>query len=199
MIKLLFIAILIGTLLYFVGRRLFNFGRKPGNSLPPRGYIHLSVDNRVTNQVIQSSILTVCTGFILFLLILFLGMKVHILLILLPVSLYLMGQLFLVANHLASTRKVAIWYNPMTKGMRLQTKDGRIFDLNLYTDIDKVVKINAVQRNRKVLLGVYELTGSRMQFRISNLLTDNPKNEPFFQDVEQHFDPKVSTHLFPTV
>lgn len=199
MTKILIIALLVGLLLFFIVRKLFRFSSGQSRSLERSGFRQVVADPITVQEAIKSSALTALTGFVLLLVILFLGIKIKILFILLPISIYLISQLFLVANHISSIRKMKIWYNPNFQDVSLQLKDGRMVNFNLYRDIEKVERINAVQRNKKLLMGVYRFSGSRVEFGLSCLLLENPENRFFFEDIDGAFQPKVSTGLFPLV
>lgn len=199
MTKVLVIVVLVGLLLFFIVGRLFRFASGQSRSLEQSGFRQIAVDPAVLHHAIRSSVLTGLTGFVLLLVVLFLGMKIKILFILLPISLYLISQLFLIANHISSLRKVKVWYNPNSQDVRLQLEDGRVVDFNLFSDVEKVSRINAVQKNRKILMGIYTFSGPRFEFGLSCLLLESSGNKFFFDDIERFFKPRISTHLFPLV
>lgn len=199
MTKVLIITVLLGLLLFLVVGRLFRFASGRPSAMEPWGFREVRVDAALLNEAIKSSVLTGLSGFGLLLVILLLGMKIKILFILLPISIYLIIQLFVITNHLSSMRKVSLWYNADSKDATLFLKGGREIHFNLSRDVEKVERIDAVQKNRKILLGVYRFSGTQFEFGLSSLLSENRANRFFFDDVDRYFRPAVRTTLLPLV
>ena len=197
MLKILFIGALLGILLYFSFRRL----KRSFNSASARknrpGYIALEADSADTKRAIRSTAVTVGTGVILLLVILLLGLKIKILLILLPIALYLVAQIFLLANQMNTIRKRKVWFNPQTSDLWIEDAAQGNYSVNIYRDITAVRSVGAIQQNRDVFFGYHELITSQGSIRLPSLLSENRQNNFFFDTLRDGFDIKPHRSLFP--
>lgn len=197
MLKILIIGALLGILLYYSFRRLkHSFGLASVKKSRP-GYIALEVDPADTKRAIRSTALTVGTGAILFLIILLVGLKIKILLILLPIALYLIGQIFLLANQMNATRSRKVWFNPQTSDLWIEDVSQGNYSLNIYRDITAVKTVGAIQQNRDVFFGYHELLTTKGSLRLPSLLSENRQNNFFFDTLRDGFDIKPHRSLFP--
>ncbi len=197
MLKILFIGALLGMLLYFSFSRLKrSFGTASIKKIRP-GYISIEADPIDTKRAIRSTALTVGTGGILLLIILLLGLKIKILLILLPIALYLICQIFLLANHMNAIRKRKVWFNPQTSDLWIEDSAQGNYSVNIYRDITAVKSIGAIQQNRDVFFGYHELMTTKGSIRLSSLLSENRQNNFFFDTLRDGFDVKPHRSLFP--
>ncbi|MCL7987528.1 hypothetical protein M8998_06220 [Sphingobacterium sp. lm-10] len=197
MFKILIIGALLGILLYYSFRRLKrSFGLASVKKSRP-GYIALEVDSADTKRAIRSTAVTVGTGGILLLIILLLGLKIKILLILLPIALYLIGQIFLLANQMNAIRRQKVWFNPQTSDLWIEDATNGNYSVNVYRDITAVKTVGAIQQNRDVFFGYYELITTNGFIRLPSLLSENRQNTFFFDTLRDGFDIKPHRALFP--
>ena len=194
------IAALIGILLYFITRKIV----MKGNSLvaerkQQQGFIGIECGAQILNKIIKSTVATAGFGLILFLLIIFLAMKVKILLILLPISLYLMSQLLLLNNQLKYAKNQQVWYNPSNNEVILEWTSGNRTQFNLLRDIQAIKEVKSVQKNKDILFGYYALTIHNNQIYLPLILEVNPVNKGFFKTMKDNYEVKSSSSLYPII
>lgn len=197
MLKILIIGALLGILLYYSFRRLKrSFGLASVKKSRP-GYIALEVDPADTKRAIRSTAITVGTGAILLLIILLLGLKIKILLILLPIALYLIGQIFMLANQMNAIRRQKVWFNPQTSDLWIEDTTQGNYSVNIYRDVTAVRTVGAIQQNRDVFFGYHELITTGGPLRLPSLLSENRQNTFFFDTLRDGFDIRPHRSLFP--
>lgn len=199
MSKFIIIAILIGTLVFFIARRLMNTSLFAPKRFDRPGFIPIEADNTIVNRTIKTTLGSVGIGFLLLLIVLFLGMKIKILFFLLPISFYLMGQLFLLANHINHTKKQQVWFNPKTNDIFIENKKQGSTTVNLYRDIREVREIKSLQKNRDILFGYIKLITDVGDVHIPFLYRENRYNNFFFDSLRQDFDVKSTSVFFPFI
>ncbi len=197
MLKILIIGAVLGVLLFYSFRRLKQSFSVDSSRKLKSGFIQLDADSGDTNRAIRSTMMTVATGLILLVITLLLGMKIKILFILLPIACYLIGQVFLLANHLNALRKNHVWFNPETSTLWMEPIGEPAFTLNIYQDVKKVDLVIAVQQNRSVLFGYYNLHTKNGSIKLPSLLAENAGNNFFFNTLREGFEIKSTRSLFP--
>lgn len=202
MTKILLITALVALLIYYISRRFMaNKNSSPSyRELANRSYQRLEATNSMIQKITKVTMTNVIIGLVLFVLILLLAMKFKILLIALPISLYLLGQLFLLTNHVKATKNQQIWFNKQSQDVLLQRLNSADLSFNLLRDVRQVKEVKAVQSNRGVLFGYYVLYTAQDKIFIPYLIQDNKdSNQHFFDLINQHFKIEVETKLFPII
>src|SRR5690606_39335562 len=100
--KIFIIMALIGLLVYLIARKFMLTTSASNTSIikarQRQRFVVIDTSSSMRNRVTRSTLRTVGIGFLLLLLTLVLGMKIKILWILIPLSLYLIGQFFVYTN-----------------------------------------------------------------------------------------------------
>lgn len=164
----------------------------------PSEIIEVSAPISIYKSAVQKTLLTVVIGIVLLLVIIILASKFKIALIMLPVSLYLIAQFFLLNNHLKSARNQQIIFNTRTNEVQVELDKGKIYTFNLLNDVNKVSEIKSVQSNNGILFGYYKIHTSQNIIYIPYLISHNLQTKPFF-DKLQLFDREIETKLFPII
>lgn len=197
--KITIIGILLAVLIYFILRR-FNFFDfvKPEQHVTNSRIVHIDIPIHLLKKGLKRVLYTVGSGVLLLFVILLIAAKFKIALILLPISLYLIGQFFVFNNHVKTLKNQKIHYNSETQNTRIEWVDGRFVEFNIMQDIKEVREVRAVQKNNGLLMGYYQLNlGSETVF-LPFLLIENPDSKLFF-DKLQLFNREVETKLFPII
>lgn len=198
--KLILILLLVAVLIYFLSRKLQAAGKSMAvQRQAKQGYILVEGGGQVINKIIKNTLFSVGIGLVLFVITILLAMKVKILLIMLPISLYLMGQILLLNNQLKYAKDQQIWYNPNNNDVLVEWLSGNKLQFNLLRDIQQVKSIKAVQKNNQVLLGYYELTIHNNQLFIPYLIEENQVNTRFFKTLKDNYPVKAKSTLFPMI
>lgn len=198
--KILLIAILITALIYLISRRIIKKGRS--NAVlksDKQGFYLLQTESNLLGRTIKNTFISAGVGLILFLIILFLAMKVKILLFLLPISIYLMGQLLLLNNQLKYLKDQRIWYQSKNHTVIVEWLNGKHYHFNLLEDVRQVKRVQAIQRNKQVMFGYYELILDVGTLPLPLLLADSPSNAAFFKTLDAHYPLNQKTALFPLI
>lgn len=199
MSKFVIIAVLVGILIFFIARRLMNIPLFAAKRIEYPGFIPIEADKNIVNRVINTTLGSVAIGFVLLIVILFLGIKVKIFLFLLPISFYLMGQLFLLANHINHTKRQRMWFNPKTNDILIHNKKQGNISINLYRDVHEVIEVRSIQKNRGILFGYFKLATDMGDVYIPFLYKDNQHNNFFFTPLQYDFQVKSRSVFFPMV
>src|SRR5690606_26170378 len=158
--KIFIIIALVGLLVYLIARRFLSvntFKTSMVRANYRQYFVAIDTSPTLIRRVTQSTFRTVGIGFILPLVALVLGMKIKILWILIPLSLYLIGQLFVYINHLKYTKDQRIYFNTETYEVFVDYIKDHSLSFTLMRDIVRVSEIKAVQMNRETLFGYYKL------------------------------------------
>ena len=200
MIKIILIGALIAMLIFSIVRKLNLFGSWSTTQRlsTPSEIIEVSAPISIYKSAVQKTLLTVVIGIVLLLVIIILASKFKIALIMLPVSLYLIAQFFLLNNHLKSARNQQIIFNTRTNEVQVELDKGKIYTFNLLNDVNKVSEIKSVQSNNGILFGYYKIHTSQNIIYIPYLISHNLQTKPFF-DKLQLFDREIETKLFPII
>ncbi|TDS11849.1 hypothetical protein [Sphingobacterium paludis] len=201
--RILLIVVLLAVLLYYLSRRFFMKSPVAAVARPMQQHNLQRVDSdtRLIGRAGKNTMLTVGIGFVLFFVILLLGFKIKILWIALPLSLYLIGQLFVYSNHLKAIRKYGIYYDPLLADVLVYNNAGESIQFNLLRDIQGVTEVKSVQANKGTLFGYYKLRTTKGELVIPYLIEQHnaPINRQFFEALNQHYRIEVETRLFPII
>lgn len=203
MLKFLWIIILLGVLVYFIAKRFFI--SSPTTTLvkasAKNGYKLIDTNGQLIAKVTKSTMATVGLGILLFVGILILGMKIKIIWIALPLSLYLLGQLFVYTNHVRATKDQRIYFDPNNDEVLLDRLKANTLRFNLLRDVTEVTEVRSVQRNKGTLFGYYKLKVQGDVVFVPYLIEQNQTyyNKLFFERLNANFKIQVETKLFPIV
>lgn len=199
MLKFLLIAVLLGILVFFITRRLMNTSLFAPRRFERPGFIAIEADTAILNRTIKITLGSVGIGILLLFATLLLGMKIKILFFLLPISFYLLGHLFLLANHINSLKRQQIWFNPKTNDLLIEHKKKGSTIVNLYRHVREVAEIKAIQKNRGILFGYYRLQTNMGNIHIPFLLRENKYNSFFFEALQNDFNMRSTSVFFPFI
>lgn len=168
----------------------------PSAYISPSDWIKIGMDNRSLRAVVKQTMVTVFIGFILLIIILIITAKFRLALIMLPISLYLIGQYFVLMNQIKLSRSLQLFYNPSTQDCKVLNSEGSAFTFNLDTDQMQVSAVKAVQKNNGLLLGYYTVKLTDRELVVPFILNQNIMNMNFFSKLDQRAKTGVSK-LFP--
>ena len=200
MIKIIIIGALVAMLIFSIVRKLNIFGSWTNTQRlsTPTEIIEISAPLAIYKSAVQKTLLTVGIGIVLLLITILIASKFKIAFIMLPVSLYLIGQFFILNNHLKAARNQQILFNKRTNEVQVELEKGKLYTFNILTDVNKVVEVKSVQKNNGILFGYYKLYTSNSTITIPYIIAQNPQTKPFF-DKLQLFDREIETKLFPII
>jgi len=164
-----------------------------------QGYILLESGARIIQKTIKNTFVSAGIGLLLFAVTIFLAMKIKIILIALPLSFYLMSQLFLLNNQLKYVKDQRIWFNPNTNDVMIEWLSGNKILFNLLSDIQQVKAVKSVQKNNQILFGYYELTVHNSQIYLPFILEENQVNTRFFKTLKENYPIKPKSSLYPII
>lgn len=199
MIKIIIIGALIAMLIFSIVRKLNLFGSWSITQRlsSPSEIIEISAPLSIYKSAVKKTLITVGVGVLLLLITIVLASKFKIALIMLPISFYLIGQFFILNNHLKTTKNQRIIYNSITHEVQVENNN-KIQVFNLLTDVKKVSEVKSVQKNNGQLFGYYILHTQTENYYIPYVIAQNPLTKPFF-DKLQLFDREIETKLFPII
>lgn len=200
MIKIIIIGALIAMLIFSIVRKLNLFGSwsTTQHLSSPSEIIEISAPLSIYKSAVKKTLITVGIGVLLLLITIILASKFKIALIMLPVSFYLIGQFFILNNHLKASKNQRMVYNRITHEVKIKKNDDKIQIFNLLNDVKKVSEIKSVQKNNGLLFGYYVLHTEKENYYIPYVIAQNPQTKPFF-DKLQLFDREIETKLFPII
>ncbi|WP_196936785.1 hypothetical protein [Sphingobacterium hungaricum] len=201
MLKFILIVCLIGFLFYILYNRFIkpNLKGNDGKIIQNNGYLLIDTTHTIISKATNLTLTTVGIGFILLIIVLVLAIKIKILLFLLPISFYLIGQLFLLSNHVKTTKKQQIWFNPQNSAVFIEQIDAENINFNLLNDVRRVREVKSVQNTRGLFFGYYELILSHDTIQIPYLVAENPQNKLFLETLHANFKIAVESKLFPII
>lgn len=202
--KIFVVIALVGLLVYLIARRfmLTSVGNTSIVKASQRQhFVVIDTSPQLIRRVTKSTLRTVGIGFLLLLIALVLGMKIKILWILIPLSLYLIGQFFVYTNHIKSTKDQRIYFNLETYEVLVDHIKDQPLSFNLMRDVVSVSEIKSVQKNRDTLFGYYKLRLKQGAVVIPYLIeqNDNSVNRLFFTYLNENFKIEVESKLFPII
>lgn len=191
---------MLAVLLFIIARRFNFFVAKSSDQNMNKNatIIELDVPTYILKGILKKTMLTIGSGIILLLITIALSAKFKIALIMLPVSLYLIGQFFLFNNHIKTIKKQKIIFNKLSNEVSVEYTSGKKLQFNLLSDIKEIKEFRSVQQNNGVLLGYYELFTGQHKIVIPYLIAENLQTKPFF-DKLQLFKREIETKLFPII
>lgn len=201
--KIFIIIALIGLLVYLIARRFML--TSTGNSLVKASgrqhFMIIDTTPQLIKRVTKNTFRTVGVGFLLLCIALVLGIKIKILWILLPLSFYLIGQLFVYTNHIKTIRDQRIYFNPETYEVLIDYVKEQPLSFNLMRDVVRVSEVKSVQKNRDTLFGYYKLRLKQGTVVIPYLVeqSESAMNQLFFTYINENFKIEVESKLFPIV
>lgn len=198
--KIILIGILLVAFIYLIMRRFsfFSSSNLIASNKVNSSIIEVGIPIRLLKQTIKKTFLTIAAGFALLLITLVLAAKFKIALIMLPISLYLIGQYFLLSNHIGHIKKQRLVYDTKTSDMMVELDDKNVFSFNLNRDLIQVKEYRSVQKNNGVELGYIQLKTQHYTLTIPSLVSHNPQTKPFFDHLKR-FDKQIETKLFPII
>jgi len=202
--KIFVVIALVVLLVYLIARRfmLTSVGNTSIVKASQRQhFVVIDTSPQLIRRVTKSTLRTVGIGFLLLLIALVLGMKIKILWILIPLSLYLIGQFFVYTNHIKSTKDQRIYFNLETYEVLVDHIKDQPLSFNLMRDVVSVSEIKSVQKNRDTLFGYYKLRLKQGAVVIPYLIeqNDNSVNRLFFTYLNENFKIEVESKLFPII
>ena len=198
--KILLIVILVGILIYFLSRRVMMKGKSMFiQKSNKQGYYLIESGASIIQKTIKNTLFSVGIGVVLFIITIFLALKVKIILLMLPISLYLMSQLFLLNNQLKYAKDQRIWFNPNTNVVMIEWLSGNTVTFNILTDVQQVKAVKSVQKNNQILFGYYEISVHNNQIYVPFILEDNPVNTRFFKTLKENYPVAPKSSLFPII
>ncbi len=198
MFKVIFIGALLAVLIFFIIRRLGFIGGRPQTYLQTSEWLELRLDNATLKKVVKQTLFSVGIGFVLLILVLVIAAKFKIALILIPISLYLIGQYFILINHINATKKYQIFFHRNSNAIKVRSKGEEYMNFSLHDEAWSLKEVKAVQKNNGLLIGYYELRLGRSKVYISSLLEENVQNKAFFEKLRQ-FPREIESKLFPVI
>ena len=200
MIKIIIIGALIAMLIFSIVRKINLFGtwNTTKRVSTPNEIIDISAPLSIYKSIVNKTLITVGIGILLLIIIIILTTKFKIALIMLPISLYLIGQFFIMSNHLKTSKEQRIIFNKLTNEVKVDQGIGNQISFNLLNDNIIVKEVKSVQRNNGVLFGYYILSINSKTIYIPYFVALNPQTKPFF-DKLQLFNREIETKLFPII
>lgn len=200
MIKIIIIVALIAMLIFSIVRKLNLFGSWSTTQRlsSPSEIIEISAPLSIYKSAVKKTLITVGVGVLLLLITIVLASKFKIALIMLPVSLYLIGQFFILNNHLKASKNQRMIYNSLTHEIQVEDNNNKVQNFNLLNDVKRVSEVKSVQKNNGLLFGYYVLHTQKENYFIPYIIAQNPQTRPFF-DKLQLFDREIETKLFPII
>jgi len=196
--KVIVIGALLAVLIFFIIRRLGFMSSSTTSYIQSSEWMELRLDNATLKRIVKQVLLSVGIGFIIFILILLVASKFRIALILLPISFYLIGQYFILINHIKASRKHKLFFHKDLNEVKVHTKGKEDVHFQLDKDMVQLSEVQAVQKNSGLLLGYYEIRVGRAKVYISYLQKENRQNRLFFDRLQQ-LPREIETKLFPVI
>lgn len=197
--KILVIAIIILVLFFLIARKFSRFQfNTPVQAKLQSENIEITVPTVYLKQLLKKVLFTVGTGFLMLLFILVIASKFKIALILLPISLYLIGQLLVFNNHLKSFKDTKVTYHRSTNSLTIVKANNKTFSLQLNDKNIKVKEVKSVQKNNGVLMGYFEISSAHGTCNLPFIAAANPESSILF-DKLKHSSREIETKLFPII
>lgn len=160
--------------------------------------IELSVPTFILQQLLKKTLYSVGTGLLILIVILVIASKFKVVLILLPISFYLIGQFFVFNNHIKVIKNQKIIYNQRNHLLSVSSADNKNISFDLSTNQTKVKEFKSVQKNNGLLTGYFELSNTQGKCYIPYFIAANPNTKPFFDRITR-INREVETKLFPVI
>lgn len=199
MAKLLIIVALLVVLLYLAVRTISKYKyNNYATRINEQKIFEVNIPSFMLQQLLKKNLITVGVGFFMLIIILFLGSKFKIILILLPLSFYLIGQFFVFNNHVKSIKNSKITFNTINNLLTIESLNKKPISIDLTTKELSLKEVKSVQKNNDLLFGYFELTYQKEKYYISYLLAENLQNKVFFVKLRQ-ISRNTESKLFPII
>lgn len=200
MTKIILIAGLILFLLYYISKKLsasFTASDSPAIIIK-NGYQKINTSKVIIADTSQKVMKNVGIGAILLIIMLALIIKVKLLLFLLPISIYMIGYLFLFKNHVKKTTSQVIWYNQQTADVIIESLTQKTYRFNLLRDVKAVQQIESIQNTKGLLFGYFRVKTHDEIIEIPYLVyQNNPSNQVFFDSLKNNYKIDLQKKIFP--
>ncbi|MNY26601.1 hypothetical protein D3C86_1604580 [compost metagenome] len=164
------------------------------------GYQKIDTSKVIIADTSQKVMKNVGIGGVLLIIMLALIIKVKLLLFLLPISIYMMGYLFLFKNHLKKTTSQVIWYNKQTADVMIESLTEKTYRFNLLSDVQAVQQIESIQNTKGLLFGYFRIKTQEEIIEIPYLVyQNNPSNQDFFNSLKSNYKIDLQKKLFPII
>jgi hypothetical protein len=202
MTKVILIVGLILFLLYYISKKLsasFTATNSPA-IIVKNGYQKIDTSKVIIADTSQKVMKNVGIGAILLIIMLALIIKIKILLFLFPISIYMIGYLFLFKNHLKKTTSQVIWYNQQTEDVIIESMTRDPYHFNLLRDVKAVQQIESIQNTKGLLFGYFRIKTQKEVIEIPYLVfQNNPSNHLFFDSLKKNFKVDIQKKIFPII
>ncbi|GEM64808.1 hypothetical protein SF1_27900 [Sphingobacterium faecium NBRC 15299] len=202
MTKIILIAGLILFILYYISKKLsasFTASNSPA-IIVKNGYQKIDTSKVIIADTSQKVMKNVGIGGVLLIIMLALIIKVKLLLFLLPISIYMMGYLFLFKNHLKKTTSQVIWYNKQTADVMIESLTEKTYRFNLLSDVQAVQQIESIQNTKGLLFGYFRIKTQEEIIEIPYLVyQNNPSNQDFFNSLKSNYKIDLQKKIFPII
>lgn len=201
MVKILIILALVAMLIFSIVRKLKLLGNSVYSTSIAQSsdVIEIKAPLSLYKSLVQKTLVTVVIGIALLLATIILASKFKIALLMLPISLYLIAQFFILNNHIKIARDQRLFYHVKNNELEVYYDNDNKYKINLLNDTKSIVEVKSVQRNNGVLFGYYKLvTSSNQSVYIPYILRENQQTMPFFDKLEL-FEREIETKLFPII
>lgn len=197
--KLLVLGLLATLIYFFIARQVskFQFG-KPSPDRLQHENIEITVPTFLLQKLLKKVLFSVGTGLVMLLLIIVIASKFKIALLLLPISMYLIGQFFVFRNHLQCLKDQKIIYHTRNQILTVSPKNRKPYTINLSDASIKIKEIKSVQKNNGLLMGYFALSSAQNTCFIPFLAAVNPSTEILLTKL-QTYKREVETKLFPII
>lgn len=160
--------------------------------------IELKLPLPILKTLLKKTLFSVGTGIILLLITVIIASKFKVALIMLPISIYLIAQFFLLNNHIKTIKSQYIQYDRLNEKLIVSKLYDDDFTIDLNSEIITLREVKSVQKNNGINLGYYELKTNSKTVNIPFIVAENPQTKPFF-DKLNHFARELETKLFPII
>lgn len=202
MTKIILIVGLILFLLYFISKKLtssFTTSSSP-TIIVRNGFQKIDTSKLIIADTSQKVMKNVGIGAILLIIMLALIIKVKLLLFLLPISIYMMGYLFLFKNHLKKATDQIIWYNKETAEVLIESTTKETYRFNMLTDVKAVQQIESIQNTKGLLFGYFRIKTQDKIVEIPYLVFQNTaSNQNFFGTLKKNYKIDLQKKIFPII
>ena len=160
--------------------------------------VEVGIPLLMLKSIVNKTFITIGSGVLILLVTLALAVKFKVALIMLPISIYLIGQYFLLSNHITVIRNQRIVFDPKTNDVMIEYAGKNVFSFNLDRDIHSLNEFKSVQKNDGVEFGYWQLNTQQITVNIPHIVTINPQTKPFFDKLDR-IDKQIETKLFPII
>lgn len=165
---------------------------------PSPQIITVNIPTFIYRHLLKKVLITVGTGLLLLLIILLISSRFKIILIILPLCFYLMGQFFIFQNHINIIKRQKSFYNRLTNILTVTDISGKEKKFELKNNNIKIKEIKPLQKNNGLSLGYFELRSNKEKCYVSHLLLSNERTHALFIAIEK-LSKETETKAFPLI